>query len=190
MKIIKPLHSLSIVLIAMLVSSCVPELSVRNTQQSIPNQFNTDSDTTNISNIQWGQYFDDAYLVALIDTALQNNQELNIFMREMEMLRNEVQIRKGEYLPFVDVGAGAGLEKPGKYTRAGAVEESLEIREGQDFPEPLGDFMVGAYASWEVDVWKKLRTAKKSALTRYLASIEGRNFLITNLVSEIARAYY
>ena len=190
MKTIKPLHSLSIVLIAMLVSSCVPELSVRNTQQSIPNQFNANSDTTNVSNIKWNQYFSDPYLLALIDTALQNNQELNIFMREMEVLRNEVQIRKGEYLPFVDVGVGTGLEKPGKYTRAGAVEESLEVREGQDFPEPLGDFMIGAYASWEVDVWKKLRNAKKSALTRYLSSIEGRNFLITNLVSEIASAYY
>lgn len=48
----------------------------------------------------------------------------------------------------------------GKYTRNGAVEEGLEIKPGKQFPEPLGDLMVGALFSWELDVWKKLRNAK------------------------------
>ncbi|MEQ9305691.1 MAG: TolC family protein, partial [Marinoscillum sp.] len=57
-------------------------------------------------------------------------------------------------------------------------------------PEPLGDLMVGAYAYWELDVWKKLRNSKKSAFTRYLSSVEGKNFMVTNLVAEIATSYY
>jgi len=58
------------------------------------------------------------------------------------------------------------------------------------FPEPLSDFMLGAKANWEIDVWKKLRNAKKSAVSRYLASIEGKNFMVTNLIAEIANTYY
>ncbi|CAN5219201.1 hypothetical protein BH23BAC2_BH23BAC2_03490 [soil metagenome] len=50
--------------------------------------------------------------------------------------------------------------------------------------------MFGAYASWEVDVWKKLHNAKKAAVARYLASIEGKNFMVTNLIADIADAYY
>ncbi len=184
-------HSMSIALAAMIFTSCVPELIVRDSNTTTPSNYAmVNSNTTNASSIDWKEYFEDEDLILLIDEALQNNQELNIFMREMAMLQNEVQIRKGEYLPLVDIGAGAGTEKVGRYTRNGAVEENLEIREGKAFPDPLSEFSFGTYATWEVDIWKKLRTAKKSALTRYLASVEGRNFLVTNLVAEIANAYY
>jgi NodT family efflux transporter outer membrane factor (OMF) lipoprotein len=57
-------------------------------------------------------------------------------------------------------------------------------------PDPLGDFIVAAYANWEVDIWKKLHNAKKAAVTRYLATVEGRNFVLTNLIAEIANSYY
>lgn len=156
----------------------------------MPDQYVNKDDTTNSASIDWKSYFKDENLISLIDTALANNQELNIFQQELEIARNEVRARKGEYLPFVDVGVGTGIEKVGKYTRNGAVEENLEIKEGREFPEPLPEFMAGAYAKWELDVWKKLRNAKKSALTRYMSSVEGRNFMITNLVAEIANSYF
>ena len=57
-------------------------------------------------------------------------------------------------------------------------------------PEPVPDFMIGARASWELDIWRKFRNAKKSAVLNYLASIEGRNFMQTNLIAEIANSYY
>lgn len=148
------------------------------------------SDSTNSAGVNWQAYFADPNLGALIEAALSNNQELNIVMQEIEIGKNEVQARKGEYLPFVNLGAGAGVEKVGEFTRNGAVEENLEVRPGTDFPEPLPDFRIGAYASWELDVWKKLRNAKKAAVSRYLASVEGKNFLTTNLVAEIAESYY
>jgi multidrug efflux system outer membrane protein len=101
-----------------------------------------------------------------------------------------VLARKGEYLPFLDVGVAAEVEKVGEYTRNGAVEESLEIRPGEQFPQFFPNYQPTILASWEIDVWKKLRHAKNAALSRYLASLEGRNFMVTNLVSEIAEAYY
>jgi NodT family efflux transporter outer membrane factor (OMF) lipoprotein len=54
----------------------------------------------------------------------------------------------------------------------------------------LANFEVAAIASWEVDVWKKLRNAKKAAALRYLAGRDGRNFIVTNLIAEIANSYY
>lgn len=170
--------------------SCAPKMAVRSASKDVPNQYATSGDTTNSANVDWKNYFQDENLIALIDTALQNNQELNIFLQEVEMLRNEVRARKGEYLPSVGVGAGAGLDKVGRYTRYGALEANNEIKPGEEFPEPLGDYMFGAFATWEVDIWKKLRNAKKSAFTRYLAGIDGRNFLVTNLIAEIASSYY
>ncbi|MGV3636427.1 MAG: TolC family protein, partial [Flavobacteriales bacterium] len=148
------------------------------------------ADTTTSAAAPWQRFFTDPALRSLIDTALANNQELNIFLQEVEIARNEVRARKGEYLPFVDIGAGAGVEKVGEFTRNGAVERSLDIAEDTRFPEPLPDFLVMARASWEVDIWKKLRNAKKAAMMRYLGTVEGRNFMVTNLVAEIAHGYY
>lgn len=172
------------------VFSCkVPELSTKQLNKNLPSSFNGMVDTFNNANIQWRDYYKDPLLVALIDTALQNNQELNILMQEIQTSKNEMMIRKGEYLPFVNIGSAAGPERAGRYTFDGISEEDIKANPTRE-PKYLGDYMVGAYASWELDIWKKLRNAKKSALMKYLSTIEGRNFMVTNLVAEIAGAYY
>src|SRR5215217_365845 len=169
----------------------VPTLVSKTENKAVPAGYLTASqDTINSGKMNWRTYFTDPYLSSLIDTAIKNNQELNITLQEIEIARNEVKARKGEYLPFVGVRAGAGLDKPGRYTNMGALEANTEIRPGEERPEPLPDYLLAIQANWEVDIWKKLRTAKKAALNRYLSSIEGRNFVITNLVSEVANSYY
>ncbi len=167
-----------------------PELATKSDGKSIPSTYKGSQDTINSAKIKWRDFFTDTNLIALIDTALVNNQELNITLQEIEIGRNEIRARKGEYLPFVNIGGGAGFEKSGEFTRNGAVDENIEIKPGKAFPKPLPDFMVGLYASWELDVWSKLRNAKKSAVMRYLSSIEGRNFMVTNIIAEIAGSYY
>jgi outer membrane protein, multidrug efflux system len=175
----------------LLLGGCVPQLKLKKAEnKSVPESFNSTKDTANAANINWREYFNDQNLIALIDTALKNNQELNILLQEIEISRNEIMARKGEYLPFVTVGAGAGAEKVGRYTRNGALESTIDIRPGKENPEILPDFMFGAFASWELDVWQKLHNAKKAAATRYLSGIEGKNFMVTNLIAEIANTYY
>jgi NodT family efflux transporter outer membrane factor (OMF) lipoprotein len=140
--------------------------------------------------IPWRQYFKDPNLVNLIDTALKNNQELMITLQEIEIAKNDVRIKKGAYLPTVGVRAGAGVEKVGRYTSQGAGDATTEIKPGKETPDPLGDFVVAAYANWEVDIWKKLRNSKKAAVSRYLSTVEGKNFVVTNLIAEVANSYY
>jgi outer membrane protein, multidrug efflux system len=147
-------------------------------------------DTTNSATIKWKNYFTDQYLITLIDTALVNNQDLNSTLQEIQIARNEVRARKGEYLPFAGLQGGAGLDKVGRYTNIGALEHNIDIRPGHEMPDPLQNYMIGAYANWEVDVWGKLHNAKRAAVSRYLASIEGKNFVVTNLIAEIANSYY
>jgi outer membrane protein, multidrug efflux system len=168
-----------------------PQAVYRAENKSTPARYTgrTD-DTTNMAAMNWRKYFADNNLAALIDSALLRNQEMNILLQEIEIGKNEVLARKGEYKPFVGVGGGTGLEKPGRFTQMGALEDQLEIKPGKAFPEPLTDFTAGFMATWEVDIWKKLRTAKKAAVLRYLASVEGRNFTATTLIAEIAESYY
>lgn len=181
-----------LVLTGLSVSCNIPKVALKQANESVPESFKDQrgADSISVAETDWRAYFEDARLIALIDTALQNNQELNIVLQELMIGQNEVLEKSGEYLPFVNVGTGLGGEKPGRFTRDGVVEHSLEIEEGKEFPEPLGDFQFGAMATWEVDIWRKLRNAKDAAQLRYLAANEGRNFLISNLIAEIADSYY
>lgn len=190
--LIRIIHKSGIIalLLISLWSCKTMKVDFRDENKYVPESYAESGDTTNIVDLSWRDYFSDANLIALIDTALVNNQELNITMQEIAISQSEIKARKGEYLPFVGLKAGAGLEKEGEYTRHGAVDEQLEIEPGKSFPNPFSDFGIGVYASWEIDVWKKLRNAKKAAVSRYLSSVEGRNFMVTNLISEIAESYY
>ncbi|MNJ93020.1 Outer membrane protein OprM precursor [compost metagenome] len=183
---------LGFTLLSLAYTSCkIPSIVQKTENKSIPNAYaNNTSDTANLASIKWKDFFKDQYLNNLIDTALQNNQELNITLQEIEIARNEVRARKGELLPSVGLKAGAGLEKVGRYTSQGAGDASTEIKPGKEMPEPLPDYLVGLYANWEVDIWHKLRNSKKAAYTKYLSSVEGKNFVVTNLVAEIANSYY
>jgi outer membrane protein, multidrug efflux system len=168
----------------------LPVLTSKTENKTVPANYNNSQDATNTAAGKWPAYFTDPYLVALIDTALKDNQELNITLQEIEITRNEIRARKGEYLPFVGVKGGAGVEKVGRYTSQGAGDATTEIKPGKEMPDPLPDFLLAAYATWEVDIWHKLRNAKKAAVTRYLSTVEGRNFVITTLIAEIANSYY
>lgn len=184
------LNYLRIFCILLVFEGCAPALVQKTANNSVPKSYNNAQDATNTAQVSWMKFLTDTNLVALVDTALQNNQELNITLQEIIIAENEVQARKGEYLPFVNLKVGAGAEKVGEYTRDGAVEKNLDIRPGKEFPEPLPDYLISANVSWEVDIWKKLRNAKKAAALRYLSTIEGKNFMVTKLIAEIAISYY
>lgn len=168
----------------------LPVLTSKTENKSVPAGFSNTQDTTNLGTVKWKTYFTDPNLAALIDTALKNNQELNIAFQEIAMTKNEITARKGEYLPFVSIRGGAGVEKVGRYTSQGAGDATTDIKPGKEMPDPLPDFLIGAYATWEADIWHKLHNAKKAAVERYLSTIEGRNFVITSLIAEIANSYY
>jgi multidrug efflux system outer membrane protein len=186
-------NSVAISCVILLVTACTlpSNLVHRGENKNVPERYNYNlQDSLNSAKLQWKQFFTDSNLVALIDTALRNNQELNIILQEINIARNEVRARKGEYLPFVTMNGGAGVEKVGRYTTTGSSEATTEIKDGVKTPDPVPNYMVGAFATWEVDIWRKLRNAKKAAMLRYLGTIEGKNFMVTNLISEIASSYY
>ncbi|SHJ51992.1 efflux transporter, outer membrane factor (OMF) lipoprotein, NodT family [Maribacter aquivivus] len=171
--------------------SCVPTKDLKEVNTNMPSKYvDQATDSTNSAQLKWKDFFKDENLTKLIDTALTNNQELRIMMQQIDVAQNEVKARKGEYLPFITYGAGAEVEKVGEYTRNGAVEKNLEVKEGEEFPEPLTDYSAGLFATWELDVWKKLRNSKKAAALEYLSTIEGKNFMVTRLIAEIANSYY
>ncbi len=128
--------------------------------------------------------------MSLIDQALAGNRELKILDEEVQIASNEVLARQGAFLPFLSLGAGAGISKPSKYTPEGAAEEELTYPGNQHFPDPLPNFVAGLNLNWQIDIWRELRNARDAACQRYIAATERRNYFITHLVAEVAENYY
>lgn len=143
--------------------------------------------TVNEAQISWREFFSDPYLVHLIETALSNNQEFNIFIQDIAIANSEVQEKQSEYLPKVGLGLGSENYGVSKNTRDGSLDKLLDRNHLKSSSSALS---LGPNLTWEVDIWRKLRNAKDAARMRLMAQYEGRNYLISRLVAEIARSYY
>ncbi len=162
-------------------------------KENVPQNFNQEEQAdanANTGTTPWRQFFTDPNLVALIETSLKNNQELMITLQDIEIARSGVLAKKGRLTPTVSAGIGAGVKKAGRYTSEGAGDATTDIEPGKEIPDPLGNFEGGLTANWEIDIWKKLRTEKESAVAHYLSTVEGKNFVLSNLIEEVADNYY
>ncbi|MGK6343695.1 TolC family protein [Chryseobacterium sp. DT-3] len=161
-------------------------------KENLPQNFNQEEQDANANSgtTPWRQFFTDPNLVSLIETALKNNQELLITLQEIEIAKSGVLAKKGKLTPTVSAGIGAGIKKAGRYTSEGAGDATTEIEPGREMPDPLGNFEGGLMANWEIDIWKKLRTEKEAAVAHYLSTVEGKNFVLSNLIEEVADNYY
>lgn len=186
----------------LLLFGCTPRapstqsLSLHTPVQTLPEAFAAPAlgeesfPADSAARLDWRELFSDPKLQALIEAALESNQEVQVLAAKIDAIGQEVLARSGEYRPFVGIGADSGIERVGEHTRAGAVESGLTLPGGKAFPKWLGDHRLGLVASWEVDAWKKLRNARKVAVLEYAASQEGMHFLRTNLIAEVARSYF
>ncbi|HVK89464.1 MAG TPA: TolC family protein, partial [Kofleriaceae bacterium] len=173
--------------VALIATSCVPALEgnpPREPRRDVPGSFGGAPGATSVAQQTWSELFASPELQELIATALRNNQELDLRLQEIIIARNEAYARTGEYLPRVEGVAAIGVEKVGEHTSQGVGDEQAGLAKN------LGEFSFGLRASWELDVWSKLRSAAKAADLRYLESIEARNFVVTQIIAEIARSYF
>ncbi|WP_126653679.1 TolC family protein [Chryseobacterium aureum] len=192
----KTKNIITAIALSLVLASCKAPMATvikDEVKENIPQNFNqeeTQDANNNSGTTPWRQFFTDPNLVTLIETALKNNQELLITLQEIQIAKSGVLAKKGRLTPTVSAGIGAGLKKSGRYTSEGAGDATTEIEPGKEMPDPLGNFEAGLNASWEIDIWKKLRTEKESAVAHYLSTVEGKNFVLSNLIEEVADNYY
>jgi NodT family efflux transporter outer membrane factor (OMF) lipoprotein len=176
---------------AILLSSCgIPGNRQADPGRDLPETFNGATSTENSSQIGIEEFFGDPLLTGLIDEGLAGNLGLKILAEDIQIANNEILKRSGAYLPYVTAGGGASLNRYSPWTIAGADNDQGLLPNGDHFPRPYPDFMASADLSWQIDIWRQLRNARDAAGLRFLGTTEGRNYVITRLVAEIAENYY
>ena len=190
-------YSISCLAILIVFSSCTRTRNQETKTESfeLPSSYFGDKvDSTKATTINWKEFFGDTTLVSLIEEGLKSNLDLLSSYQKIEALRANVRYSKGLLFPTIDAAGSLGKRRYGEYTIDGVgiydTRLSQNISKDQMIPQQIPDYFGGLQSSWEIDIRGKLRNQKKSAQARYLASVEGNNWLKTNLVAEIATAYY
>jgi len=135
------------------------------------------TDSATIANTPWQDLFADRHLQQLIQEGLDHNPDLQIAIQRV--IEAEAYYSQGKASLFPSVTAQGG----GGYVRN---PETLY----PDGPRDVKDFQLNLQASWEADIWGKLRSAKRSAYANLLAGDAGRKAVQTELISGIATTYY
>jgi len=126
--------------------------------------------------VKWRQFFTDAQLQKIIDTALQNNRDLRVAALNVEKARALYRIQRAELLPRLETGVTASKQRV-------MISGSTGLVTLQQFGVNLG------ITSWELDFFGRIRSLKDKALEEYFATDQARKSAQILLVSEVANAY-
>ncbi len=191
-------HLLTVsVLFILTFSACrVPKQAALPSQKAIPETFvgNAD-DTSSMAYISVGTFFPDPKLQALIAEVLQHNPDMQIALQRISVSAAYLSAGRAALFPSLNFQAAASGTRYGKYTMEGVgnfdTNLSPNINDDQRIGvSPTPDFWLGLVASWEIDIWGKLRNMKKSARYRFLASQQGRHLITSQLIAHTAALYY
>ncbi|NJN34581.1 MAG: efflux transporter outer membrane subunit [Saprospiraceae bacterium] len=187
----------SLVLVCLLVlGSCAtwrPKNDILSKLETPPQYFGEKTEMA-APKITWRELFNDPDLSRLIDTALRRNYNKKIALNMVKAAQAELLRARTPLLPQVQAILSTGVERFGDFTMNGVgnydLNKSENIRPDQRLPNPVTDVFVGLRASWEIDIWHRLKAQKESATERILATTEGVQWLNTNIIAAVANAYY
>ncbi len=178
------------IMLLVLPSCGIPPLRHPEPGPGLPTDFNGVASPDNSSQLGIEEFYNDRMLTALIEKALFDNRELKGLNEEVQIASNEVLARSGAYLPFISVAAGAGLNRPSRFTLDGAGLLVDPYLPGKFFPLPHGNYLGNFGLTWQLDIYRQLRNARDAAGQRYVSAAERRNYFVTQLVAEIAENFY
>jgi multidrug efflux system outer membrane protein len=121
----------------------------------------------------WQDFFADARLQTLIQTALANNRDLRVSVLNIEQARAQFQISRAAQFPAVN-GIVTATRQP----------SVIDGRLGNSFQVGLG------ISAWEIDFFGRLDSLKQQALAQYLATEEARKAAQISLISAVATGWY
>lgn len=129
--------------------------------------------------LPWWRVFKDEALQGLIRQALTNNYDLRIAVARVDQARAlEAQARAG-YFPRVDYSAAAGAGRD--VTTGNALSPSGTT--GRAFGGDVG-------ASWDIDLWGRIRRLNEAARAQYFATDEARHEVMCAVVASAAQGYF
>ena len=155
------------------LSSCNIYRPYKTPEMNTDDLYRTDvpADSANMALRPWQELFTDQNLRNLIDSALVNNFDYQTAMYMVEEANAAFAQGKAAFFPTLNISADGTLSK---------VEDV-----------PHGEYYnIAAAASWELDIFGRLRSAKRAAKAALLQSIAYKRAVETQVIASVANGYY
>ncbi len=129
---------------------------------------------TSVALLPYRSFFADGTLRELIDSAMVHNIDLQIALKNIDYSRQTLNAAQLGLLPSLNIGA--------QNTKTHASDYGVKTN--------ADDYTAFGAASWEADIWGKIRSRSKSAQANYLKTQEAAKAVRTRLVADVASGYY
>jgi len=145
-------------------------------------------------NARWWQTFNDPQLNSLIDRAIEGNLTLQQAVLRIAGARQELAQARGGLFPSLNGSAKVTRQQLGLegLLKANGVTDQLDsdtASQLSSLDQPVTLYQGSFDASWELDLWGKVRRQVELADAQTQAAIEQRNDALVSLEAEVARAY-
>ncbi len=177
-----PPRSGALVPFLLLLASCAVGPNYKRPPLDMPEQYRgapSSPGTNTLGELTWWDFFKDPRLKELVGIALTNNYDLRIAFARVEQARAVAEQNRALFFPQANYQGGLGRGK-------NAVAGNPFANGGHisDF------FLLTGSASWELDLWGRIRRLNESGRAQFLASEEARRDVTISLISQTAQAYF
>jgi multidrug efflux system outer membrane protein len=136
----------------------------------------SDQGARDLANTAWWDQFNDPVLNDLIATALRENKDLLIASARIEEYAGRYGITRAALFPQAGLGASGNRQQ-------------VSIANADATGRTYSTYDTLLSASWEIDLWGKIRRQSEAAQAQIVASEEGRQGVILTLVASVAGGY-
>ena len=169
-------YSIFSILAAAALSGCQLGKHYTRPQLELPETLDSLSvDSSSIGDYPWEQLYTDTTLQGLIRKTLTYNKDMLIAAARIKELAAMKRIDFANLFP--QVGAKVYAEKEGE-------------NYGGDNYKQSNEFDLKGIATWELDLWGKLRWAKDKSIADFVGSIENQSALKMSLIAQVAQSYF
>jgi multidrug efflux system outer membrane protein len=150
----------------------------RRPEVETPKSFTyADKEAKDAADTEWWKQFHDPVLDNLIGEALENNKNVKIAAANIEQAAGILTQTRSPLFPQVTYGSGGGRQMG---------SDTMATRSPVN---PQYSTQIFAGASWELDLWGRVRRLTESARANLFASEEARRGVILSLVATVAGDY-
>jgi len=180
----REVKALLVFLLAATASACTVGAAFKRPAIDLPPTFRGASsddaaDATAFGDQAWWDVFEDDRLRGLIDAALRQNFDLRVAAARIIEAQAQLGVTRADQFPTVD-----GLAE-GSRNRAARSVVPFPLD-----PYERSDLQLTVTAAWELDFWGKYRRATEAARAALVATEWGRRAVATDLVAQVASAYF
>ncbi len=174
------MRSLILLLSTILLTGCMVGPNYVRPKVDVPASFRYEvKEAKETANTAWWGQFQDPVLDAMIEEALANNKNVKVAAANVEAAAAVLTQTRAPLFPQIGYSGSA--------TRQRLTEEGATPLLG--VPNPQNSYQMLATASWEIDLWGRIRRLSEAAQADLFANEEARRGVLLSLVSSVASNY-